>query len=179
MVVRDCATYTKPSGISFYMTRTCVWCILACNRFIRAGIISCLTSGCVAVSFVCILTRINTFSTMELYTMGASASCLCVFLCTSTLPNAWFPCKQKKHNLFYSENFALCVGVFSLNIERFHKACLPLQRIQDGHSNFFSIFLVEAKTLVIALVLVRSSTLGFPDIFFLLMRLCFIFKPIV
>ena len=81
--------------------------------------------------------------------------------------NAWFPCKQENHNLFSAEIFARCVGVFSLNTELFHKACFPLQRIQEGYSNFFSTVLVEAKTLVTALVLDGSSTFGFPGIFFI------------
>ena len=82
--------------------------------------------------------------------------------------NAWIPYKQEKHNLFSAENFARSVGVFSLNTEHFHKACFPLQRmIQEGYSNFFSTVLVEAKTLVTALVLDGSSTLGFPVIFFI------------
>ena len=97
--------------------------------------------------------------------MGASATWFGAFFCSGTLPE--FPCKQEKHNLFSAVNFARCVGVFSLNTEHFHKARFPLQCIQEGYSNFFSTVLVEAKTLVTALVLDGSLTLGFPVMFFI------------
>ena len=82
MVTRDCATYIQRSGISVCMIRHCVWFTLAesfsfsvCVRFIRACIISCLTSvGACVVSFSGCSTWMNTFSTMYKYTKGASAS---------------------------------------------------------------------------------------------------------
>ena len=122
----------------------------------RACVSSFLTrvGACEAVSFFCILTRIKTFSVMEKYTMGATASWL----------EECFPCQQEKPNLFLAE-ISRCVGVFSLNKEQFHEACLFLQSLQFGYQKFFSTVALELKILFIALVLDRSSALGFSGLF--------------
>ena len=41
-------------------------------------------------------------------------------------PNMWSGCKQAKPNLFFAENWARWVGVFSLNTEQLQSHCLPL-----------------------------------------------------
>ena len=56
---------------------------------------------------------------------------------------ARFPCKQEKHTLFSAENFACCIGFFSINTEHFHKR-VP----QDGYPNFFATVVVDAKFLL-------------------------------
>ena len=119
------------------------------------------------VCFVGILTKIDTFSTSEKYTIGVGASRLVAFLCSRILTECVVPLQAEK-KLLTAETFPHCVGIFSLNTEHFDKTSLPLQKIQTGFPKFSSTVVVETKTLLAALVFDGSSTLCFPG-------LCFIF----